>query len=197
MSKLILHLCADIGSDSKPYRDAGYEVICVGKKEDVRTYTPPNNVYGIIANPPCTMFSFCRTNARKPRDLRGGMELVEACLRIIWECQYRIKSDLQKFSPLKFWALENPNRGMLKYFLGKPAMVYSPDEFGDTYRKETALWGMFNAPEKTVTERKKLTKFDLLKTKEIHPEYYGKLTRTERRSICSPKFAQAFFEANP
>lgn len=28
--KLILHLCADIGSDSQPYRDAGYEVICVG-----------------------------------------------------------------------------------------------------------------------------------------------------------------------
>jgi hypothetical protein len=197
MSKLILHLCADIGSDSKPYQDAGYEVICVGEKTDVRTYTPPDNVYGIIANPPCTMFSFCRTNAKKPRDLRQGMELVQACLRIIWECQYRTKSDLQKFSPLKFWALENPNRGMLKYFLGKPAFVYSPDEFGDTYRKETALWGMFNEPKKTTAPKKGLTKFDLLKTKEIHPEYYGKLTRTERRSVCSAKFAQAFYEANP
>lgn len=41
MNKIILHLCADIGSDSKPYRDAGYEVICIGEKEDVRIYAPP------------------------------------------------------------------------------------------------------------------------------------------------------------
>lgn len=196
--KIILHLCADIGSDSKPYRDVGYNVICVGEKQDVRKYQPPPHVYAIIANPPCTMFSHCRTNAKAPRDLKGGMELVEACLRIIWECQYRIKSDTQKFSPLKFWALENPNRGMLKYFLGKPAFVYSPHEFGDTYRKETAIWGMFNEPKKIpiFSHAKGLKKFDLLKTKEIHPEFYDKLTRTERRSVCSAKFAQAFFEAN-
>jgi hypothetical protein len=29
--KTILHLCADTGSDSKPFKDAGYKVICVGK----------------------------------------------------------------------------------------------------------------------------------------------------------------------
>lgn len=197
--KLILHLCADIGSDSQPYRDNSdeYEVICVGEKQDVRKFQPPNNVYGIIANPPCTMFSFCRTNAKKPRDLRAGMELVQECLRIIWECQYRIKSDLQKYSPLKFWVIENPNRGMLRYFIGKPAMVYSPHEFGDFYKKETALWGIFNSPDKLpLFNGDGLKKFDLLKTREIHPHLYGKLTRTERRSVCSQKFAQAFYEAN-
>jgi len=169
----------------------------LGRSRTFGRIHPPPAVYGIIANPPCTMFSFCRTNAKKPRDLRGGMELVEACLRIIWECQYQTKSDLQKFSPLKFWVLENPNRGMMKYFLGKPAYIYSPHEFGDTYRKETALWGMFNEPERMpLFGQAKLKKFDLLKTKEIHPKYYGKLTRTERRSICSEKFAKAFFEVN-
>jgi len=30
--KIILHLCADIGSDSKQYKDAGYKVILVGKE---------------------------------------------------------------------------------------------------------------------------------------------------------------------
>ena len=30
-NKIIIHLCADIGSDSKPYRDAGYDVRCIGK----------------------------------------------------------------------------------------------------------------------------------------------------------------------
>lgn len=90
MKKLILHLCADIGSDSQPYRDAGYEVICVGKDIGVENYNPPPNVYGIIANPPCTMFSIARTKAKTPRNLREGMRLVKECLRIIWECQYNL-----------------------------------------------------------------------------------------------------------
>lgn len=196
MRKVILHLCADIGSDSQPYRDAGYDVICVGEKLDVRTYTPPSEVYGIIANPPCTMFSFARTNAKKPRNLEQGMELVKACLRIIWECQYRIKSDHQKFSPLKFWVLENPN-AMLKWFLGKPAMIYSPHEFGETYQKSTCLWGQFNEPKKILWAKPQgMVKFDRMASKAIHTEHFGKYTRTERRSICSPKFAKAFFDAN-
>ena len=73
--KTILHLCADIGSDSKPYRDAGYNVICVGQKIGVENFHPPENVYGIIANPPCTMFSIARTKAKTPRDLREGMSV--------------------------------------------------------------------------------------------------------------------------
>ena len=205
--KTILHLCAKTGSDSQPYKDAGYEVIIVDEKMDVRKFNPPENVYGIIANPPCTMFSFARTNAKLPRDLRQGMELVQACLRIIWECQYRIKSDTQKYSPLKFWVIENPY-AMLRWFLGEPAMIYNPYEFGERYQKKTVLWGLFNKPKKSpvkLTKEEKelhktnsqpLPKFDYMKSKDIHPEYYGKLTRQERRSLCSPKFAQAFFEAN-
>jgi hypothetical protein len=54
LNKTILHLCADIGSDSQPYRDAGYNVILVGSDIGVENYHPPKDVYGIIANPPCT-----------------------------------------------------------------------------------------------------------------------------------------------
>ena len=61
--KLILHLCADIGSDSKPYQDSDdYEVIMIGKDIGVENYKPPSNVYGVIANPPCTEFSTARTS---------------------------------------------------------------------------------------------------------------------------------------
>lgn len=194
--KTILHLCADLGSDSKPYSENGYNVIRVGQKEDVRKFVPPSEVYGIIANPPCTHFSMARTNAKAKRELRSGMELVEACLRIIWECQYRIEKDTQKASPLKFWVLENPN-GMLKWFLGKPVMQYSPEEYGDSYQKTTNLWGWFNAPVKSHEKSGNLVKFDKLLSHEIHPEAFGKLTRTERRSLCSTKFADAFFKANP
>lgn len=86
--RIILHLCAKEGSDSKPYRDAGYDVRIIGEEIGVENYSPPENVYGIIANPPCTMFSIARTNAKTPRDLKEGMRLVKECLRIIWECQY-------------------------------------------------------------------------------------------------------------
>src|SRR3990167_4161471 len=104
-NKIILHLCADVGSDSLPYREAGYDVRCIGKAIGVENYHPPENVYGIIANPPCTMFSYARTNAKTPRDFREGMRLVEECLRIIWECQYQAE---KRTSYLKFWSLENP-----------------------------------------------------------------------------------------
>lgn len=204
--KTILHLCADIGSDSLPYKEAGYNVILIGSKIGVENYHPPENVYGIIANPPCTMFSFARTNAKKPRDLREGMFLVKECLRIIWECQSRIIKDVQKYSPLKFWVLENPD-AMLRWFLGKPAMIYNPYDFGENYQKRTALWGIFNQPKKNPidmtpeakakTNSQDLPKFDYMKSKDIASGYYGKLSRQDRRSICSPKFSKAFFESNP
>lgn len=99
---------------------------------------------------------------------------------------------------LKFWALENPERGMLKYFLGEPPFVFQPWMFGDEYKKDTAIWGWFNKPEFTHPKlKKKLPKFDKLKTKEIHGEFYGKFDRQTRRSITPQGFAKAFFLSNP
>lgn len=145
MNKIILDLCGGTGSWSKPYKeDGGYDVRNITLPEfDVRTYKPPKRVYGVLAAPPCPMFSFARTNAKKKRDLKKGMEIVEACLRIIWACQYSPVSNTAKYTRLKFWALENPYFGLLKNFLGKPVMVFDPFEFGDRYKKRTALWGNF------------------------------------------------------
>ena len=210
MSKIILDLCGGTGSWSKPYKDAGYDVRNITLPDyDVKTYEPPEKVYGILAAPPCEQFSFAKTTG-KPRNLRGGMETVIACLRIIWECQYKIKSPYAKETTLKFWALENPN-GLLKRFLGKPVFEFCPYDFGDEYQKHTYLWGYFNIPKKKPIKLPKrlkelskthsqplaeYMKFDRLKTKEIHPKFYGKLTRTERRAITPQGFARAFFEAN-
>ena len=213
MSEIILDLCGGTGSWSKPYKDAGYDVRLITLPEhDVRdiALSPTDKVYGILAAPPCPQFSFAKTTG-KPRDLKGGMEIVEVCLRIIWECQYKLKGPYAKTTPLKFWALENPN-GLLKHFLGKPTYKFNPFDFGDAYQKHTHLWGWFNEPDKRpvkLTKKQKelhktnsqppakYMKFDLLKTREIHPEQYGKLTRLERRSITPAGFAQAFFKNNP
>jgi len=212
-NKIILDLCGGTGSWSKPYKDAGYDVRLITLPDnDVRTYEPPENVYGILAAPPCTMFSDARTNAKTPRDLEGGYEIVEACLRIIRYFQYKTISDQQKYSPLKFWALENPWYGRLKWFLGHPSFTFNPWEFGDAYKKKTAIWGYYNLPIKTVTDinsiltqqqqqlhktnSQPLPKFDYMRSKDIHPEALGKFNRQARRSITPQGFARAFYKAN-
>ena len=195
MKKIILDLCGGTGSWTKYYPEKDYDVrIITLPDNDVRTYKPPKNVYGILAAPPCTMFSFARMSAKKPRDLTEGMEIVIACLNIIWECQYKIKSSTQKSSPLKFWCLENPN-GFLKYFLGNPVYEFNPYDFGDNWKKRTQLWGYFNFPKKKPIKCD-LPKYDHMASKDLHPEYFGKYDRLTRRSMTPFGFAKAFYEAN-
>lgn len=192
--KTILHLCADIGSDSVPYREAGYNVICVGKDIGVENYHPPENVYGIIANPPCTMFSIARTNAKTPRDIRQGLETVKHCLRIIWEAQcYMVAKHVPH--ALKFWMIENPETGYLKNYLGNPIFTYHPYEFGETYTKATALWGKFNIPEKPwwITPP---PKGNSIKERFPKMKYRNKEELMHVRSMCAPGFAKSFFEVN-
>ena len=208
-ARVILDLCGGTGSWSLPYKEAGYDIRNITwPKYDVRLYEPPKNVYGILAAPPCTQFSFARTNAKKSRNLHEGMALVLGCLRIIWTCQYRLDNDQQKYSPLKFWALENPYYGMLRWLLGKPAFVFNPYEFGHNYQKKTAIWGMFNEPkknpvkmtkaqkDKAKTNSQSLPKFDYMKSKDIAPEWFGKLSRKDRRAITPRGFAEAFYKEN-
>jgi hypothetical protein len=169
MSKIILDLCGGTGAWSRPYKEAGYDVRLLTLPDfDVRDWKNSwlgkheAEVYGILAAPPCTMFSFARTNAKKPRDLKEGMECVRACFEIIWSFMEVKQDTVKKTLSLKFWALENPYHGFLKNFLGKPAFTFDPWEFGDGYQKRTALWGYFNEPIKNpvpmIDEMKKLAK---------------------------------------
>ena len=198
--KIILHLCADIGSDSKPYKESGYDVRCIGKDIGVENYNPPENVYGIIANPPCTMFSIARTVSKTPRDLEEGMKLIKECLRIIWECQYKTSLN-KRVGCLKFWIIENPATGMLKYFLGKPVFEYSPHEFGADFTKRTALWGWFTPPHKPFMQYLQLQKGNSVKDKMSITKYKGTFKerreqQIHERSTCYESFAKAFFEVN-
>jgi site-specific DNA-cytosine methylase len=204
MKKIIIQLCADTGSDTKLYQDdPDYEVILIGSKIGVENYHPPKNVYGIIANPPCTHFSSVRTSAKIPRNEEEGLRLVRECQRIIEEA-----------SPT-FWVIENPATGLLKKHLGKPQFVYQPWEFGSPWSKKTALWGKFNAPEKKYKTweevpnkikelyirpgRNKPNMVYLHKSaKKLIPEFdcFEVGSDMELRSLCSQKFAKAFFEIN-
>lgn len=188
MKKIILDLCGGTGSWSNPYRDAGYDVrVITLPEQDVRTYAPPKNLYGILAAPPCTMFSLARTTAKTPRDLDAGLELVKACLEIIWQ------------SKPQFWVMENP-KGLLRKFMGKPAFEFDASEFGEDYNKHTDLWGYFKLPrKKREYVRYPSTDKNTRKLPEIPEDYIidKQMSRVAiKRSITPAGFAKAFFEAN-
>jgi hypothetical protein len=202
--KLILHLCADLGSDSLFYQNSeDYEVLMIGAEIGVENYHPPKNVHGIIANPPCTEFSTAG-DFREVKDIEKGMFLVNHCLKIIEEAKP------------KWWVLENPFNGRLKEILGKPKFVYQPWEFGSAWTKKTALWGNFKAPQPNYKNWEEVPKNENLYIRpgrskpglvylhksavDLIPEMQwakDKIkTDADIRSMCSAGFAEAFFWNN-
>jgi len=176
--------------------------VLVGSEIGVENYHPPQDVYGVIANPVCVEFSTARSDG-KARNPLEGMKLVNECQRIIAEC-----------NP-EFWAIENPATGVLKHFLGIPTMTYEPWHFGSPWTKKTALWGKFNIPPRVYERWEDVPKIKGLYQRpgrgkpslafmhksayDLIPEFHSLPRPTsdmEFRSLCSQKFAQAFYEAN-
>jgi len=204
MKKIILHLCADLGSDSRYYQlDNNYEVILVGEKIGVENFNPPKDVHGIIANPVCTEFSTINGFDKKG-NYEKGMIMVNHCLRIIKE------------GNPKWWVIENPANGKLKDFIGKPKMIYQPWQYGSPWTKKTALWGNFNIPKPLYNKWEDVPKNEKLYIRpgrskpalaylhkssvNLIPEFqwakdYIKCD-TDIRSMCSQGFAYQFYKAN-
>ncbi len=202
--KIILHLCADTGSDIRPYTfDNNYYCYLIGSQIGVENYHPPKDVYGIIANPVCTEFSTARSNG-KARNPEKGMEMVKECQRIIAEA-----------GDVKFWVIENPAKGVLKNYLGKPTYEYEPWWYGSPWTKRTALWGKFNIPPRKYEKWEDVPKIPGLYTRPgrgkpslafMHKSAYDLIeefwtlgrptTDAEFRSFCSQKFAHDFYESN-
>lgn len=215
--KIILDLCGGTGAWSQPYKDAGYDVqvitlpafdvawtvfedermVFIHDKDRAKNISVRyEDVYGIFAAPPCTMFSRARTTAKTPRDFGAATETVRHCLNVIWQTQ------IHSHFTLQFWAMENP-AGHLQRFLGKPPFKFHPYDFGDRHSKETFIWGNFNFPKKNPV---KLNEEEILRSRNNTrklphiPEGYvcdGKMKPVQiRRSITPQGFAQAFFKAN-
>jgi hypothetical protein len=206
--KTILHLCADIGSDSIFYQmDSQYRVIKVGKDIGVENFHNHYNrlgVHGIIANPVCTEFSTA-SGFDKVGNLEKGMEMVNHCIRIINETKPE-------------WSvIENPFNGRLKELLGRPKAVYQPWEFGSPWTKKTALWGNFVMPKPLYYTWEACPKIDGLYQRpgrskpglvymhksavDLIPEFQWARqfikTDADIRSMCSRGFAKAFYNSNP
>lgn len=216
MTKTILHLCADTGSDSLPYQnDSDYDVIVIGSDIGVENYSPDRPIHGIMANPVCTEFSSLRRQNNNGGTVREsnpdtGMFLVNECMRII-----------QEANP-SWWTMENPANGTLGQYIGKPRYRYQPWWYGSPWTKATALWGQFNIPVAGVhyhqrewselapipemwvrRDREKPSLAHQHKSIFKHiPEFRDSgmsapQTDAELRSLCSQRFAEAFKNANP
>jgi hypothetical protein len=185
MKRRILSLCDFSGNWSKPYVDAGFEVIRIDLKhgQDVRWMEYPGKVFGVLAAPPCTAFAGSGAQYWPIKDTDGrtleGISIVDACMRII------------TISQPEFWALENPV-GRLRRWLGPPTMLFDPCDFGDPYTKKTLLWGRFNIPpKKPVIPEKVCSQGSWIQ------RLGGSSERTkELRSITPMGFSKAFFEVN-
>jgi hypothetical protein len=188
-NKIILDLCGGTGAWSDPYKQAGYDVRIISLPYyplfekipgDVRIYEPPPEVYGILAAPPCEEFSFAKVNLKSPRNIQKGLEIVKACLDIIWKCQ------LSHW--LKFWALENP-RGYLRRFLGIASYSFEHWEFNINLKKPTEIWGYFNPPTKKCFVKQATSNLRTI-------QCINGLDRKTLRAKTPSDFALAFFEVN-
>lgn len=181
--KTILSLFDYSGNWSEPYRNArGYEVIQVDLQRDGKDMRMmelekdlPDQVYGIISAPPCTVFA--GSGARWPRsreDMIDGLSMVDAVMRMAYVLQP------------KFWVLENPVGKLVRY-LGRPRFYFNPCDFGDPYTKKTCLWGNFNIPTLKPVEPAEGSKMHLLPPGE---------ERANLRSATPKGFAREFYKAN-
>lgn len=176
--RVVLDLCAGSGAWSAPYRAAGYTVLRADVLHgiDVRDLRHVGTVQGVLAAPPCTVFSVAANGVnRTETEMREAFSVLDACCRVI------LMAD-----PV-WWALENP-RSHLQYWLGEPALKFQPWWYGDEWTKETWIWGKFNLPARTNENRAPGRRLRSM-TEITHS--------AAKRAVTPPGFARAFFAANP
>jgi len=206
-SKTILSLFDYSGRWSKPYRDAGYEVIQIDLKlgddifevmaniSGIVADNPGFSVYGILAAPPCTDFASSGAAWFKDKENKPAEYHNHKTLEFDNTVEHSIGMVLATLAIIdwlkpKFYAIENPV-GRIRSLvpeLGEP-WFFQPCDFGDPYTKKTGLYGKFNIPGKTPV----LPLFG----SETWSKYGGKSEKTKAaRSNTPAGFANAFFLAN-
>lgn len=189
--KRLLALFEITGIGSRPYREAGWDVVQVDIQAgidilewDYRQYAP-DYFTGIIAFPPCTAYAVSGAHSWGKKDASGETDYFDSLTRKALEI-------VEYFRPgLQFWFFENPVGRIAKRVpeLAKYRLLsFNPCEFGDPYTKKTVLYGEFNP---------------FLVRHHVPPTQGSKMhkippgpNRANLRSATPEGFAKAFFEAN-
>jgi len=189
MSGLVLSLFDLTGNMVKPWKEAGYETLCVDIQRDgtdILRWLPPRTDYRIVfAFPPCTDFAVSGARWFKDKGLAGLASAIELVERARDICEW-------SGAP---WMLENPV-GTLSTYWRKPDHTFHPSDFtafelADNYTKKTCLWtgGGFVMPQRAALPG--LSAPD----DRIHKAPPGP-ERANFRSATPMGFARAVFEAN-
>lgn len=197
--KVVVSLFDHTGNWSRPWEEAGYNVVRfdiqdnpetgdvnafdVGFFADVFGDFDGLEVYAILAACPCTEFatSGARHFAAKDADGRtaAAVELVRQTLRTV-----------EYYRPT-IWAIENPV-GRIEKLAGLPPwrLSFDPNQLGDPYTKKTLIWGRFNAD-------LPVAPVDPVEGSKMHSKFGGKSLATKNSRSETPEgFAYGFFLAN-
>jgi len=189
----------------------------IGEEIGVENYHPPVNVHGIIANPVCTEFSTAN-GFHKTRDYEKGMEMVNHCLRIIeeakpkwWVIENPANGRLKEF-------LGKPKYVYQPWEYGSPWTKHTAlwGKFNIPHKKYKKWEDVPKIPELYIRPGRGKPSLAFMHAKahmkhirefDCFAEEILKLPSRDRvnggggdmefRSLCSQKFANAFFEANP
>lgn len=208
--KTILSLFDFTGNWSKPWKDAGYEVVQVDIKNgiDILNWDYKNDVkgevVGILAAVPCTDYAVSGARWFKDKDVDGRTDFSQKLVA-------KTKEIIDYYNP-NWWVIENPISRIhnLNPWIGKPKMYFHPYEYAqlsddkleEQYSKKTALYGKFN--NKNLEELK--GNLPCLDTTRIHKpvvlkpngKQYGYDSEEVKasRQITPQGFSRAFYLAN-
>lgn len=196
--KTILSLFDSTGVWSRPWREAGFNVVQIDQKivggdgyeMDVMNVDQEwlmdnglDMVHGVLAACPCTEFAGSGARWFKIKDANGrtnkAAQLVNHTLAVI-----------EYLQPEGFWAIENPI-GRIKQETEIPTerLQFQPHNYGDPYTKRTQIFGSFNAnlPQANVEPTGGSFSWNLSGNRE---------NSKAERSKTFEGFAYAFFAAN-
>lgn len=142
--KLCIDLCCGLKGFSAAFVDAGWEVVTVDIDSkfaptictDVRELILHPDYYPdfwklkpfvILTSPPCERLS--KADDWPLPGIFDGLSITGACLEIV-----------ARMRP-KYWMLENPRWGYLRWFIGEPTKRVRLNSWGYRTVKPTGLWG--------------------------------------------------------
>ncbi len=146
-NRTVISLFDASGVMSEPWERAGYNVVRydIQNGDDINDFNAEmllerhgdDNVWAVIAQPPCTDFASSGSQWWAEKDKAGLTELSNELVR-------QTMRTLELFRPPVWW-LENPVGRIAKLNnLPKPVLSFDPWHFGDPWTKRTQYWGNFN-----------------------------------------------------
>lgn len=187
--RTVISLFDASGVIAQPWIDAGYNVVSYDLQTgaDINSFDAENllethgndEVWAVLAQPPCTDFAASGAQWWKKKDADGRTEASNELVR-------QVMRTVELFRP-PVWVMENPiGRIQNLNKLPDPLLSFDPWHYGDDYSKRTLLWGKFDPN---------------LPTAYAEPTEGSKIHRMSssakyERSLTSENFAYALFMAN-